>query len=145
MKTNGNTHGWPLELPPYTWFLASAQTGQGRMRSVQQISNDDQLSVLHESEALKQTRIIYVISFFFTVRDPCSSSLTPVLTPLLTTDPVAQTGTQHLFVALVSGPTLSFIEVGPRVCAACSLSEKFRLGTSGGQHNSTCCCVSPNR
>ncbi len=30
MKTNGNAHGWPLELPPYTWFLASAQTGEGK-------------------------------------------------------------------------------------------------------------------
>lgn len=43
------------------------------------------------------------------------------LTPLLTVDPVAQTGAQHLLAALGSDPALPVVEGGPRIDEAGSL------------------------
>ena len=64
------------------------------------------------------------------------------LTPLLTADSVAQTGTEHLLVALASEPALSVIVGGSRVCAARPLNWRFgRLpSVGGGQHDGTCGC-----
>lgn len=45
----------------------------------------------------------------------------PALTPLLTVDPVAQTGAQHLLAALGSDPALSEVEGGSRIDEAGSL------------------------
>lgn len=77
----------------------------------------------------------------------CFSSLAPLLTPLLTADPVAQTSTDHLLAALASEPALSVVEGGSRVCAARPLDRGLGLlpRTVGGHHDSTCGCKPPNR
>lgn len=69
------------------------------------------------------------------------------LTPLLTADSIAQTGTDHMLAALASEPALAVCVGESRVCAACPLNGGLGLllRTGGGHHDSTCGCKPPDR
>lgn len=70
-----------------------------------------------------------------------------LLTPFLTADSIAQTGTDHLLAALASEPALAVVVGGSRVCAAGPINGGLGLllRTGGGHHDSTCGCKPPDR
>lgn len=116
MKTKGSAQGCPLEFPPYTWFLTSAQRGKSK-------------KARRRSCVSRQTNQL-------------SSSLLAALTILLAADAVAQAGADHVLAALLSEPALSLTIDGSSVCAACPYSSDFAMlqRLRGGHHDSPRVC-----